>query len=192
MWSTDVLSKKNGYQDPKLLPGGFRSPASSQAAFPDQKTRCIEHQWLQNKPSMDYMDGGLWGGAGTPNPDSFCPTIRKAQGTRISMPWFFNEGGQSAPVTAFFDGHVDKLSVTEAVDSNNRIAKSDASTNLKVKGSYFGGSGGGGNNFAATFPMASGYTFGFFDSVAYNNGIGCSFHVLTADGIRGRDTIGQK
>jgi len=192
MWSPDVLSKKNGYQDPKLSPGGFRSPASSQASFPELKTRLIEHQWLQNKPSMDFMDGGIWGSPKGPNPDSFSPKIRSVQGQRISMPWFFNEGGQSSPVTAFFDGHVGQLGVSEAVDTNKRITFADSSNSqIAVKGSFFG-AGGGGNKFAASFPMATGYTFGFFDSVAYNDGIGCSYHVLTADGIRGRDTIGQK
>ena len=54
MWSPDVLSSTtldctNAGKPQNCGPGAWRSPASSQASYPDLKTRMIEHQWLQNK-----------------------------------------------------------------------------------------------------------------------------------------------
>jgi prepilin-type N-terminal cleavage/methylation domain-containing protein len=184
MWGPDILSKKKGYQDPTKSPAGFRSPAASQASFPDLKTRCIEHQWLQNKPNLDTMDGPRKGSgisSGIANVDSFSPAIRRGG----AMPWFFNQGGQSAPATVFFDGHIAQLGVTEAIDANSRITKTDAA-NLVQKGTFFG------NGAGATFPMPNGYKYGAFDPAADNGGYAVSYHVLTADGILGRDTLGAK
>jgi len=184
MWAPDILSKKKGYQDPTTLQAAFRSPAASQASFPDLKTRCIEHQWLQNKPNLDTMDGPRKGSGISPgiaNVDSFSPAIRKTG----PMPWFFNQGGQSAPATVYFDGHIAQLGVTEAIDANSRISKTDAA-NLVQKGTYFG------NGLGATFPMPNGYKYGAFDPAADNGGYAVSYHVLTADGILGRDTLGSK
>ena len=190
MWGPDVLSKINGYSDPAQSKGGFRSPAVSQSSFPELKTRVMEHQWLQNKPNMELMEGSMWpvGQKGGSNPDSFSPRTRTGSS---GMPWFFNQGGPSTPAVAFFDGHVGSLGVPEAIDSYKRIAFGDSKNKaIKYPGSYFGGSGGG--NFAASFPMPGGYKFGAYDNIAYNGGNSVSYHVLTSDGIRGRDTIGQK
>ncbi len=185
MWGVDVLSKKKGYQAPTSTQGGFRSPAASQAAFPDLKTRCMEHQWLQNKPNLDTMDGSRTGSgivAGVPNVDSFSPAAR----ARGGMPWFFNQGGQSAPATVFFDLHIAQLGVTEAIDANSRVAKQDDAS-LKQKGTYFGNGLG-----SSAFPAAKGYRFGSFDPAADQNGQAVSYHVFTADGIMGRDTLTSK
>ncbi|MCE9619778.1 MAG: prepilin-type N-terminal cleavage/methylation domain-containing protein [Planctomycetes bacterium] len=182
MWGPDVLSKKKGFQDPTKSPAGFRSPAASQAAFPDLKTRCMEHSWLQNKPNLDTMDGSKWGSGGA-NPDSFSPAVRGTGG----MPWFFNQGYQSTPGTVFFDGHIAQLGVPEAVDCYNRTVKADSLVTgvvPKIKGSFASGSDITG--------MTNGYSFGAFDNGAYFDGKYVSYHVLTADGILGRDTIGQK
>jgi prepilin-type N-terminal cleavage/methylation domain-containing protein len=182
MWGSDVLSKKNGFMDPTTSPAGFRSPAASQAAFPDLKTRCMEHTWLQNKPNLDTMDGSKWPLSNVPNPDSFCPAIRNPGGS--GMPWFFNQGYQSSPATVFFDGHIAQLGVAEAVDAYNRVAKSPTAgdATMKIAGT-----------FATTVPgMPIGYAFGAFDNGAYFDGKYVSYHVLTADGILGRDTMGQK
>jgi len=193
MWGPDVLSQKKGFQDPKSIPSAFRSPAASQAAYPDLKTRCMEHQWLQNKPTRsDTADGGTWDGGG-PNPDPFCPKIRGKGG----MPWFFNQGYMSAPATVFFDGHIAQLSVAEAVDSYNRIEFTTKNEANVVKGSFFAGSGGGGNTGftaagTATIPtMPKGYSWSTYDNGASFKNKNVSYHVLTANGILGRDTIGQ-
>jgi len=188
MWGPDVISKKKGFKAPPTTsPSGFRSPAASQAAFPDLKTRCMEHQWLQNKPNLDTMDGGKWSGGGAANTDSFCPAVRGSGG----MPWVFNQGYQSAPATVFFDGHIAQLSVSEAIDTYNRVALADKSNPTP---------GAGDKPIKGTFAvpgtissMPSGYSNGAtYDNGAYFDAKFASYHVLTAGGILGRDTIGQK
>ena len=188
MWGPDVISKKKGFKAPPTTsPSGFRSPAASQAAFPDLKTRCMEHQWLQNKPNLDTMDGGKWTGGTAPNKDSFCPAVRGSGG----MPWVFNQGYQSAPATVFFDGHIAQLSVAEAADTYSRVALADktnptpATGDKPITGTFATGS---------TIPtMPTGYTNGAtYDNGAEFAGKYVSYHVLTAGGILGRDTIGQK
>jgi len=181
MWAPDVLSAKDGFQNPKGLPSAFKSPSVSQSRFSDLKTRCMEHQWLQNKPATDTMDGAKWG-SGTANPSSFSPAIRVSQG----MPWYFNEGYQSSPNTLFFDSHVAQISVQESTDANARIAKQnkDSGSKDKILGTFFP------NGKIST--MSNSYQFGAYDNGAYNGGQGCSFHVFTTDGALGRDTIGAK
>ena len=187
MWGTEVLSKKNGFKAPPSgSPAGFRSPSAGQASFPDLKTRCLEHQWLQNKPNLDTMDGGKWSGNSQPNKDSFCPATRGSGG----MPWVFNQGYQSAPVSVFFDGHIAQLGVAEAADSWSRVAFGDAKDTTsppKITGTFVAG----GSNVITGMP--SGYTNGAtYDNGAEFSNKFVSYHVLTAGGIQGRDTIGQK
>ncbi|MFO0874923.1 MAG: type II secretion system protein [Phycisphaerales bacterium] len=102
MWATEVLSKNpttgKYYMAPTALPGGWRSPASGQATYPDLKTRMLEHSWLQNT-------------TGSPVNPNF------AGGT---TPYFFNHAYQSAPATLFFDGHVSITGVADAMDSDLR------------------------------------------------------------------------
>ena len=191
MWGTEVLSKKNGFKAPPTgSPAGFRSPSAGQASFPDLKTRCLEHQWLQNKPNLDTMDGGKWtGNNSAPNKDSFCPATRGSGG----MPWVFNQGYQSAPVSVFFDGHIGQLGVAEAADSWSRVAFGDAkeTTPPKITGTFVvGGSTTISGNGTS---MPNGYSNGAtYDNGAEFAGKFVSYHVLTAGGIQGRDTIGQK
>jgi prepilin-type N-terminal cleavage/methylation domain-containing protein len=179
MWSPDVFSGKNGFTEPKNLPNAFKSPSVSQARFSDLKTRCIEHQWLQNKAGTDTMDGSKWG-TGQANPDSYSPAARATQG----MPWYFNEAYQSSPNALFFDSHVGQISVQESTDADNRLTAQNKTSTNKVKGTFFA------KGQISSYPTS--YQFGAYDNGAYNNGKGCSFHVFTVDGALGRDTIGAK
>ncbi len=179
MWSPDVLSAKNGFTDPKSLPNAFKTPTVGQAKFSDLKTRCIEHQWLQNKAGTDTMDGSKWG-TGQPNPDSYSPAARATQG----MPWYFNEAYQSSPNSLFFDGHVGQISVQEATDADNRLTAQNKTSTNKVKGTFFN------KGQISSYPTS--YQFGAYDNGAYNSGKGCAFHVFTVDGIAGRDSLGAK
>jgi hypothetical protein len=179
MFSPDVLSGRSGFTDPKNLANAFKCPTTSQARFSDLKTRCLEHQWLQNTDGTYTMDGSKWG-PGQANPDSFCPASRSSQG----MPWYFNEAYQSSPNALFFDGHIGQISVQESTDANERLKKQNAASSNKVKGTFFE------KGQISAFP--SSYQFGAYDNGAYNSGKGCSFHVFTVDGALGRDTIGAK
>jgi prepilin-type N-terminal cleavage/methylation domain-containing protein len=87
------------------------------------------------------------------------------------VPWFFNMGPDSTPATLFYDGHVRMMSVREAVQSSNTVF---AQT---------------GKRLDADDPACFG-SGGYFESYAYNGATADinSYHVFTADGIRGKDT----
>lgn len=97
MFHPDVFRAKSrgGFQDPRELPNGFRSPGLRQTRYPDLKTHMLEHLWLRDRPS-DWIPG-------LPN-----------------TPWFFNLGAKSRPATLFYDGHVRMLPVEEVLASNQR------------------------------------------------------------------------
>ena len=203
MWSPDVLSAKNGFQsptDPKNA-GAFRSPAAGLARYAELKTRCIEHNWLQNKPSgLDEMSGSKWYDLDGKNPDQVGLFVkgRTAPQTAqtLPQPWWFNEASMSAPNALFFDGHVGTASVLDAIDADNRITFQSASLTTKPKALFEGvfvKKGG--------IPsLANSYQWGCYDNVVMNNkkgqnsppGQGTAYHVLTVDGILGRDTLQAK
>ncbi|UCD74549.1 MAG: type II secretion system protein [Phycisphaerales bacterium] len=87
------------------------------------------------------------------------------------QPYFFNQGWESVPVTLFYDGHIEGLGVREAIMASSRN-KEQAGYHLwhdQIPGW-----------------MSNGY----FSELAYDWST-TSFHVLTADGIRGRDKLGD-
>ncbi len=173
MWSPSVLDIKLGYQNPKTLAGGFRTPTQGQASFPDLKTRCLEHQWLQNG-ELELSKAA--------NPDAMSPASR---GTG-NMPYFFNQGTNSAPNCLFFDGSVRVMTVRDAQDGDGRSKKqngSDSSVTAPAKGMW-----------VTNTPMGSGGYYGAapyaYDPELQSNPN--SFHVFTTGGILGRDTVGTK
>ena len=95
-------------------------------------------------------------------------------------PWYFHHGYNSAPATMFFDGHVSIMSVADAMESSSRAEGSAAGVaEIKMKSLWHKGT-----------PMgAAGYFGGAF---TYDFLVDTSYHVLTTDGIQGRDTIGAK
>jgi type II secretory pathway pseudopilin PulG len=152
-------STANGWIDPWELPAGFRSPGVSQASFPSLKTRMIEHHWLQNTQSAEC------------NP-LFDP------GTYAGCePFYFNHGAQSSPSASFFDGHVGSIGVEQAVRMDARVREQTHNDNwgLWSRDTAFG-----------EYGYLSDYSYeiqkGFPPAVT-------SFHILTTDGIRGRDRL---
>jgi prepilin-type N-terminal cleavage/methylation domain-containing protein len=90
-------------------------------------------------------------------------------------PWYFNHGYNSAPATLFFDGHVSMMGVGDAMESDAR-AKATAPGTLAEKGLWHRGT-----------PIGT-----YFGDESYDFLVNTSYHVLTTDGIQGRDTIGSK
>ncbi len=83
-------------------------------------------------------------------------------------PYFFNQAFRSKPATLFYDGSVRLMAVTEAMSADVRQLR-QAGHGLWSRDTPFGNDGyfiSDGFDFAAT-----------------------SFHMLTVDGVRGRDTI---
>jgi hypothetical protein len=84
-------------------------------------------------------------------------------------PYYFNHGFESVPVTCFYDGHVDGLGVSEAMGADNRM-------NHQV----------GYGLWSRDTPWG---TDGYLIGDGWDFLANTSFHVLTTDGVLGRDTI---
>jgi hypothetical protein len=87
-------------------------------------------------------------------------------------PYYFNQGWESVPVALFYDGHVESCSVQEATAADQRYRRQSGTTEA-----------GGLWHRRAMGPT------GYFIDVAYDWS-STSYHVLTTDGILGRDIFG--
>jgi type II secretory pathway pseudopilin PulG len=160
MLNPDVLSSRGGAGDPWALPAGYKSPTMGSARYGDLKTHVMEHHWLQNTRPAQC------------NPAFPNGTYNGCE------PYFFNHGIESVPMAAFYDGHVQGLGVQAAYDNDFRVAALNASTTLSEKGLWFRGSPMGPNGY-------------FLDEGQWFNWMAqTSFHILTTDGIYGRDHLG--
>lgn len=149
---------RGGFQHPDSLDDGYASPAASLALYPDQKSRLMEHHWLQTRDFGRCNDGlGL---AGLPFE---------------CAPWQFNHGHRSNPMTLFYDGHVRGLSLIEAKQSDARVREmSNQAESLWSRDTPLG---------------EEGYALDVSADVPSGPGQGSSMHIMTTDGIRGRDTL---
>ena len=87
-------------------------------------------------------------------------------------PFYFNHGYESIPVAFFYDGHVASIGLQEAQNASNR---NEAQTGWALWNPGCGDMG----------------ADGYFISLGYDQLANTSYHVLTSDGIRGRDTLGD-
>ena len=88
-------------------------------------------------------------------------------------PYYFNHGFASVPVTLFYDGSVRLMGVLEAMSSDRRVKRqSDTGAGLWSRDTAFLDDG---------YLISDGYDFAE-----------TSYHILTIDGVRGRDTIGRE
>lgn len=166
MMSPDVfgLNKTTDeyYTSPFDLQAGFRSPAYSQAAYPDLKTHAIEHHWLQNrkKTCNPYFASGPYDGC---------------------QPFFFNGSWDSSPVTLFYDGHIAASGQRDAIDANFRVATQN---NRPDDGGLFSIHSAWGGSYPD-------YSSGGYYMDACLDWSSTSYHILTIDGIKGRDFTGK-
>ncbi|MBT8486184.1 MAG: hypothetical protein HKO59_04475 [Phycisphaerales bacterium] len=85
-------------------------------------------------------------------------------------PYYFNHGLQSRPMTLFYDGHVRGLSTLEAIMADARVVtQTDGEEYLWLRDTPLGDNG-----------YLIDYSYDFAQT---------SYHILTARGIRGRDTV---
>jgi prepilin-type N-terminal cleavage/methylation domain-containing protein len=175
MMGPDAFSSKKGcatFSGAGLPPAVFRSPSVGQAAFPDLKTRMLEHQWLQNKEGPDFNP--KFGG---------------------NIPYFFNQCINSAPATLFFDGHVSQSGCNDSMSANAQAidANNGASSSLKEKGLFASETL---NNLPGNWGSYGGYYTGANGKEGanfnYDTQVNTSFHVFTVDGILGRDFLTAK
>jgi type II secretory pathway pseudopilin PulG len=160
-------------RDPVLNPdlgsmpaAALRTPSMSQGRFPSLKTHMLENHWLQGARVSCMPDY-------TQTPYDGC------------QPYFFNLSLDSAPATLFFDGAVRLMSVREATTSDRQLR------HIGDHGLYFRPGDPGFDE--ADDLSAKGYWLEFahdpqagFDPDEDAPG----YHILTKDGILGRDTVG--
>lgn len=84
---------------------------------------------------------------------------------------FFNSGQDSSPVTLFYDGQVRLMSTLEALVSDEYVRRSGQPSLVAERD-------------PGCFGLAR-----YWEHYSYNGEKTSSFHVMTADGILGRDTI---
>ena len=159
MWASDVLSGKTGFQAPgSQVKAAWRSPSVGQASYPDLKTRMLEQNWLQN-PQGGEFNGNFAG----------------------QVPWYFNQGYNSAPVTLFFDGHISVAGVAAAMDADQLVKaqNQDAASTDVEKGLWV--------RSISQGPW-SGYG-GFYSNYSYDTQVNTSYHIFTTSGILGRDFV---
>ncbi|MDA1008657.1 MAG: prepilin-type N-terminal cleavage/methylation domain-containing protein [Planctomycetota bacterium] len=97
-----------------------------------------------------------------------------------SQPYYFNHGYNSTPATLWFDGHCSIIGVGDVMESNQRMKTQQAnSAGVANKGLWWG----------APNPTVPWAPDGYFQQCGYDTLVDTSFHILTVDGITGRDTI---
>ena len=84
-------------------------------------------------------------------------------------PYYFNHGWDSAPAALFYDGHVETIGVSEAVHADRRVREQTHNPNLGL------------------WSMDTGWGASDYLSDYAHDQVETSFHILTTDGIRGRD-----
>ena len=173
MFSPDVMRhpgplESDGWDDPYGLAAGLRCPSFSHCLYPALKTHMLEHQWLQQRRGVcnPNFEGGTYDGC---------------------EPYYFNHGWESAPVALFYDGHIESVGVSQAIAADSRMCRQTDTDpdgidawGLWSRDTPFYGSKG-----------TDGPEGGYFMDTSYDNLAYTSFHVLTTDGIRGRDIIGD-
>lgn len=163
MFNPQVMRNPNdgGWQDPYSLNAGFRSPSMSQALFPDLKTHVIEHHWLQNT----FGDG-----------KECNPNVSDGRYDGCE-PYYFNHGYSSTPVMLFYDGHIEGVGTLRARAATERNISTVGyglwSIDTPMGGGWTDGSGGG-----------------YFNDVRHDWS-STAHHILTTEGIRGRDVFGD-
>ncbi|MHC5026436.1 MAG: type II secretion system protein [Planctomycetota bacterium] len=85
-------------------------------------------------------------------------------------PYYFNHGRESVPMSLFYDGHVQGLGTLQA-DAADARSLAQGGVGLWHRGTPFG-------------------TDGYFISDGWDGDTNTSFHILTVNGIRGRDRLG--
>lgn len=151
MLHPDVMrpNAQGGWQSPWTLAHGFESPGLFQARNAALKTHMIEHHWLQGPPA--------------PCNPNFTGCV----------PYFFNHGLASRPVTLFYDGHVQLLPNQQVAAADQQVLQQTGGVDgLWHRGTSFGDDG-------------------YFIPDAFDEAE-LSHHVLTTDGILGRDIVANR
>ena len=167
IWVSYVLSPAAMF-DPDVMrsnaEGGWQNPWDLDYGF--QSPGLFQAQYPDLKTHMIEHN---W----VQNPPAECnPAPPPPFGYDGCDPYYFNHGIDSTPVTLFYDGHVRLLPNTEVYAADQQILKQTGGVDgLWHRGTPFGEDG-------------------YYISYGYD-GVPLSHHILTTDGILGRDTLGD-
>ncbi len=166
IWVSYVLSPAAMYHPDVMrsnAAGGWQNPWDLDYGF--QSPGLFQAQYPDLKT---HMIEHQW----VQNPPAECnPTPPPLPGYGECEPYYFNHGIDSTPVTLFYDGHVRLLPNSEVFDADQQILKQTGGVDgLWHRGTPFGDDG-------------------YYISFGYD-GAPLSHHILTTDGILGRDTLG--
>ena len=165
MFSPDVMRHK----DPEIDDSGWTNPYELPGGF-----RCpsFSHALYPNLKSHMLEHHWLQNRRAECNPNIGEGTYDNCE------PFYFNQGWESTPVTLFYDGHIESIGVREAVSADRRLI---AQTGTEGEGEPWG-----------LWSRDTSYgENGYLIDYGYDTLAETSFHVLTTDGIRGRDIIGD-
>lgn len=163
-WSSYSLSPAALF-DPSVLAnperGGFTDPWSLPAGLRAPALSQAEYSSLKT-----HMLEHHW----LQNRKSLCNPAFEPGSYDGCEPYYFNHSVYSAPNTLFYDGHVGSVGVQEAIQADGRmLAQTDGEYGLWSRDTPWG-------------------TNGYYINEGYD-GANSSFHILTTDGIRGRDVL---
>ncbi len=88
-------------------------------------------------------------------------------------PYYFNAAGSSSPVAVFYDGHVGPAGCYDSEQADARISSQTAGSNPH-------------GLWSRNTPLLAA---GYFNDLNYEPWVQTSYHILTIDGIKGRDFI---
>jgi prepilin-type N-terminal cleavage/methylation domain-containing protein len=164
MFSPDVLSKNQNTGE------YYTNPFSLVSGF-----RCPSFSQAQYPDLKTHVIEHHW----LQNRKKICNNFFTSGPYDGCQPFFFNGSWDSAPVQLMYDGHVEMGGMREATDANARVAQqSDDGAGL----------------WSIDTPMGGGYpdfsAGGYYQEAALD-WTAVSNHILTLDGIKGRDYIAK-
>ncbi len=95
-------------------------------------------------------------------------------GPYVCEPYYFNHAWESSPVTLFYDGHVEPIGVRRTMRADGRVREQTGNAEWGLWSQ----------------DVSDWRTDGYFIDAGYDRAA-TSFHILTTDGIRGRDVVGD-
>ena len=186
----EVFSSKRGCANMKGKPsdglgrpmdGMFRTPAFSQASYPELKTMIMERWWLQNREGPEY------------NPAYAADVPAKSRYVG-GTPYLFNQCINSAPCTVFYDGHTGTTGPSSSMTENAQVAAGNTGVQGMREPGLFASKTL--NNLGDKWGKWGGYFTGPDGSDGagfnYDTEVNTSYHMFTVDGILGRDFINVK
>ena len=164
--STYVWSPAALWSPDVLSRSGYKTPNSLPAASKCPTQGQARYSELKTRMIEHYWLQNQDGGPTNPN---------FAGG---KSPWLFNQGNNSTPNALFFDGHVGVIGVSGVMDEDRRLKRQQADVaGTQQKGLWHTGT-----------PLNNGY----YQHLSFDMLADTSFHVLTTEGILGRDVLEAK